>query len=231
MNRPRTGWGVLLLTVGVLLLLDRAGALDAARVLGRGWPVLLIVAGLVRALRRPRDVPGGAILAGVGGLLLAWTTGVPIDLGLLVALGLVAGGAALLLRRPRPPATFGTDPTVVVLGDRQVRAPAGPLETQRVVTVFGDTDLDLTEATLEGEATLGCTTVFGDLDIEVPAHWRVEVHGPTVLGDVRVPVGAGPGAPVLHLETVTVLGDLEVRARAVPVAPVAPVAPGGPVRG
>lgn len=219
MNRPRTGWGVLLLTVGVLLLLDRAGALDAARVIGRGWPVLLIVAGLLKAFRRPRDVAGGTILAGLGGLLLAWTTGVPIDLRLLLALGLVAAGAVLLLRRPRPPVTFGSDPTVVVLGDRHVRAPAGPLETQRVVTVFGDTDLDLTDATLEGEATLGCTTVFGDLDIEVPAHWRVEVHGPTVLGEVRVPEGAGPGAPVLHLDTVTVLGDLQVHARSVPVPP------------
>ena len=110
---------------------------------------------------------------------------------------------------------------VAVLADRNLRC-EGPFEGGSVVTVLGDLDLDLTAATLAASPVeLSATVILGDLDITVPADWRIRTEGPTLLSDVTVrPVQAAssgatdgePGQPPeLVIRTFGLLGDLDVR--------------------
>jgi hypothetical protein len=217
MTRARFVWASTFIALGVLLLLDQAGQLSAWTVIGRWWPLVLVVAGVGHLVLPPRNAAGGLTLGALGGVLLLWTLGVVNTLSLLAPVLLIGLGLWLLTRRPTiwdgSMIDEGGD-LFVVFSDRSVRVPAGPLEAHTVTTVFGDVDLDLRDATIADEARLALTTVFGDVDIDVPPGWQVVVSGPVVLGDVRVPEQYLPeGAPVLRLQLVTVFGDVQVRVR------------------
>ena len=110
--------------------------------------------------------------------------------------------------------------TLVVLCGHELRAPLGPLSLSSAVTVLGDLDLDLSDATIRDEATLRIATLLGDVDVLVPQDWRVVSEGPQILGDVTIePSPALPAtAPILHLQLVTLAGDVEVRHVRAPAA-------------
>jgi hypothetical protein len=83
-----------------------------------------------------------------------------------------------------------------------------------VLSVFGGSDLDLREASLEGdEATIWVLDVFGGTDLYVPEGIEVDFSGFGIFGgadehgsDVR----ARPGAPVLHIRALAVFGGTDL---------------------
>lgn len=226
MTRSQLVFGVLLIAVGVLLLVDRADLLDAWALFEVGWPAILLLAGTAQVITRPRNLLGGAILAGLGLALFTWTLGYVTSLAVLWPLLLIALGIWLMAARwPSPERIAGLGDSgndiVVVFDDRVVQR-SGPFAGGSVTAVFGDVRLDLRDAWLDPSGTvLQVTTVFGDLDLEVPEGWRVTVSGPELLGDVnlRSPHDPPPDAPVLQLRVVTILGDVDIH----PIPAAAPV--------
>ena len=222
MTRSSLTFGTTFIALGVLLLLDRGGMVDAWDVIGQWWPLVIVVAGASQAVTRPRNLVGGAILAAIGGLVLLWTLGLTDVVSLLWPLLLIGLGLWLLTRRPAVRRSASgmhlvdaEDEIVLVFGDRRVQIPPGPYGGQEVTTVFGDLELDLTDTWIEGRVTLPVTTIFGDVDIVIPPDWWVTVSGPELLGDVtaRTPTGLPDTAPELHLQVVCIFGDIEVRAQ------------------
>lgn len=214
--------GLVLVTLGLVLLLDELGGVDARGLLATWWPLAVIAAGLVQAAVPPRSVGGGTVVVAVGVVLLLWRLEVVDDLSLLWPALLLTLGGWLLLGpgRRRRHATVGGEvgaevDVVTVFSDRREQLAAGPFAGGSVVTVFGDVDLDLTAGDPGGVAAIDGVTVFGDLDLVVPATWRVTTSGPTILGDVRideaVAVTDGADRPELRLELVTIFGDVTVR--------------------
>lgn len=126
-------------------------------------------------------------LLDVAGVVDAWRWGVVGPL-LLVAFGLwqvvtAFGGT-------EADVVGGRVDVLAALGDRHLRCD-GPFEGGSVVTLLGDVELDLTGATLgDSPVELSATVVLGDLDLLVPADWRVRTVGPTLLSDVKVRRGA-----------------------------------------
>lgn len=222
-SRSSLIFGTLFLALGVLLLLDRASLVDAGEVIATWWPSIVVLAGAAQVLTRPRNLIGGATLGVIGGVLLLWTHDLTDLVGLLWPVLLISLGLWLLIRQARPSsdgsrATWVTAPgeeIVVIFNDRDLRAPAAPFGGQAVTTVFGDLDLDLLDAQIEGRVTMPVTAIFGDVDLVVPHDWRVTVSGPELLGDITMPdpYEPPPGAPELHIKVVCILGDIKVRAR------------------
>lgn len=116
---------------------------------------------------------------------------------------------------------LGSVDSFIALSDRHLRC-EGPFEGGSIVVVLADVELDLTSATLSApSAELSTTTILGELDILVPAHWRVRTEGPAVLADVDVrPRGPASteGAeqqlvdrPELVIRSFGLLSDLTVR--------------------
>ncbi len=220
MSRSSFVMGVSFVTLGTVLLLDRADLVDAWVWLRGWWPLVVVLAGVAQVVTRPRNLAGAGFLVGVGGVLLLWTQGVVDLVGVLLPLALIGIGAWVLARQPRPGSPTVLSHTgkeiVTVFGDQAIRVPSGPYGGQAVTTVFGDVEIDLTAATLEGRVTMPVTTVFGDAELVVPNGWRVTVSGPEILGDVKVTGVADlpDTAPELHLKVLVVLGDLSIRASA-----------------
>jgi hypothetical protein len=100
-------------------------------------------------------------------------------------------------------------------GDRRGRWRVAPRVT--VVNVLGGADLDLREATLTApEVTIWVISIFGGSDIVVPEAVHVELSSFALFGgdDLKLegPEPA-PGAPVVHVRTVSLFGGTDVTTR------------------
>ncbi len=214
--------GLVVVTLGVLFLLDSAGALDAGRAIDRWWPAAIVAAGLLTLAERPRATVRGAILTGGGALLLLFTTDVlgddawnyvwPVVL-ILVGLAIVARWRGQAV--PRETAGADAISTTAIFGGSELASADQALRGGAVTAVFGGVTLDLREARPAPEgATVNATAVFGGVDILVPRGWRITVRSLPVFGglddttDRSVP--PAPDAPALHVDAVAVLGGVTI---------------------
>jgi hypothetical protein len=84
------------------------------------------------------------------------------------------------------------------------------------ISVFGDTDLDLRQATLSARAvSIRVVAVFGSARITVPPEMRVIDDGWALFGGREMPPDTGesasPGAPVLRVTGISIFGLTTVR--------------------
>jgi predicted membrane protein len=214
--------GVALIGLGVVFLLDRAGNIDAGKILGDWWPVAIIAVGLVQLAERPRSIVGPAIVVGAGALLLLFTTDVlegnvwnfvwPV---VLIAIGLVIiarrGGGAV-------PAGAGEDVVRAtgIFGGPQVASTSQRFRGASLTAICGGVTLDLRRARPAPEgATVSSTAVMGGIDILVPRGWKVTTSGTPIFGGIDDKVdrtGELPkDAPALHVDAVAIFGDVDVK--------------------
>ena len=84
------------------------------------------------------------------------------------------------------------------------------------ISVFGDTDLDLRQATMSAPAvSIRVVAIFGSAQITVPPEMHVIDDGWALFGGREIPPDTGesasPGAPVLRLTGVSIFGLTTVR--------------------
>jgi hypothetical protein len=216
MDRGRILWGLVLLALGGVLLADQLGGVDAGAVISVWWPTVIIAAGVLRLLDRPRDVSGAGSLLIIGSVLLIWRLGW-FDLAVVIPVALIAGGLWVLVRRPRDgAAAVGGDrplDLVAVFGARDVRVTGERFTGGKATAVFGGVELDLRGALLGSEgARLELVAVLGGVDVVLPLGWDVRISGPAILGgtdDRTLP--ATDGAPRLDVAATAVLGGVTVK--------------------
>lgn len=225
MNTGRALLGVLFVTVGALVLLEQVDVLDAGQVIADWWPTVFLVAALLDLLSRPRRVVSATVFGVLGVVLLGITTDVvePDVWAYVWPLGVIGLGAWLLLRPPASVRAAASpdetvDVTVLFSGQRVVNT-APRFRGGSATAVFGGAEIDLAGATIVGEAVLDAVAVFGGVDIEVPAGWRVVLDGPAIFGghDNHVPTPSDPQAPTLRVRATAIFGGIDVKlGRAVP---------------
>ncbi len=219
MNRGRLLIGFVLITLGVLFLLDQNGTVDAGDLISDWWPIVLVVAGFLYVSFSPRHLMVPAVLVIVGLALLArsldfvpdWLQTVfwPV---VLVAIGLwVIFGSG-----------FGT--TTVQRGDRvnslvaffgrEVVNDSQQFGGGSVFALFGGTEVDLRKARPIPEgAAMDVVVAFGGVEIVVPEGWRVEVTGLPLFGGWSNKTKGnlvGADAPLLSIEALVAFGGLDI---------------------
>src|SRR5581483_12037499 len=96
----------------------------------------------------------------------------------------------------------------------RLRSRAAAFRGGSMLAWFGGISVDLREATLASGARLSVHTLFGGIDLTVPAEWRVESTATSLAGGVEVMAAPeGPDAPVLRLDGLAVFGGVAVNAR------------------
>ncbi len=221
MNTGRAVIGIGFVALGTLLLLDRAGVLDAGGVIADWWPAVFLVAAALELIARPRRPIGATVFAVIGVLLLGGTTGLLTTSvwAIVWPVGFIALGLWLLLRRtptgrgwPDGSADDVVDATVLFSG-RRIVSTAHAFRGGSATAVFGGIEIDLTGAEIEGTAELEAVALFGGVDIQVPAGWRVLVDGPAIFGghENNVPAPGDPDAPVLRVAATAIFGGIEVK--------------------
>ncbi|MBA2336147.1 MAG: hypothetical protein H0V96_00010 [Acidimicrobiia bacterium] len=217
-NPGRLLVGGALVIAGVLFLLDLGGTVDAPELIGAWWPVLLVVAGIAQLTLNPGHWFPALFLVGLGGALLANTTGlVDADVAwpLFGSILLILGGTAIVAGwtrgRPDPSPGTGERMTVLALLSSQQAFNRSPRFSGGSVTaIFGSADLDLTEATLVPGAVVDVVAMFGAADIVIPHGWRAEMRGLPLFGGWQNATETVTDGPTLLVNATVVFGTLDV---------------------
>ncbi|HTR81617.1 MAG TPA: cell wall-active antibiotics response protein LiaF [Bacteroidota bacterium] len=149
---------IILITLGVLFLLDNLGVADFGSVISTYWPVILILIGVQIFVRY-----------GHSGNLAADTATVINSTG-----GSQESNVSMIHNSH-------------AFGDVDLKITSKEFRGGSISNTFGDMNVDLSEVQLaEGEQTLKLDGVFGDLHVLVPKNIEIYVTTHSVFGDVRV---------------------------------------------
>lgn len=103
---------------------------------------------------------------------------------------------------------------VSILGGTEQRGRWSAAGALNIVAVLGGAELDLGRACIAGDTMrITCISLLGGVSLRVPTGAPVEFSGFSLLGgraDERRQADAVPGAPVVHVRAVTVLGGVSV---------------------
>lgn len=223
-NQGRIFWGLLLICLGILFLLDQMGRLDFGDLVGRYWPVIFIIIGVSILLSNNfKNVGSGIffILFGAFFLLLRLHIFDRAVWHYIWPLAIIATGLWLLLRpawhpnRNEASEVGGDDLSISQVFSGSARK----VESQnfrggKADVVFGSAEIDLRAAKLAGgQATLVLSVVFGGIEVYVPRDWQIVLEGTPVLGsiDSHKKAAAVPTTQTLTIKGSAVFGSIEVK--------------------
>ncbi len=223
-NQGRIFWGILLIVLGVLFLLDQMDKLDFGDLVGRYWPVIFILIGISILLSNNfRNAGSGVffILFGAFFLLLRLRIFERAVWHYLWPLAIIGVGLWILFRPVwRPDRKAVAAMTADELNISQIfsgsvrRIESLSFRGGKADVVFGSAEIDLRAAGLAGgRATLVLSAVFGSIEVLVPRDWQVILEGTPVLGSIESRKRAAEVAPAQTLEVKgsAVFGSIEVK--------------------
>lgn len=214
--------GLVVVTAGVLLLLDTAGVLRADRIIDHWWPVAIIAAGALTLAERPRATVRGAILTGAGVLLLLFSTHILDESAwdYVWPLALIVVGLVIVARwrgRSVPKGVVADDVirSTAVFSGAELGSSSPAFRGAWLTAIFGGITLDLRDSRPGPEgATVNATAVFGGVNLLVPRGWRITVKSLPVFGGVGDKTDhsepLAPDAPALHIDAVSVFGGVSI---------------------
>ncbi len=223
-TQGRIFWGLMLICLGVLFLLDQMGRLDFGDLIGRFWPVIFIIIGVSILLSNNfKNVGSGIffILFGTFFLLLRMRIFDRAVWHYIWPLAIIGTGLWLLLQpmwhpRKNDRSEVGGDDLNI---SQVFSGSARKVESQnfrggKADVVFGSAEIDLRAAKLAGgQATLVLSVVFGGIEVYVPRDWQVVLEGTPVLGsiDSHKKAATVPATQTLTVKGSAVFGSIEVK--------------------
>jgi predicted membrane protein len=192
--------GLLIITVGLLLFADRSDAINLPEWL-LSWPMILIVIGTYLGVRHGFRGPAWIIMLLIGSIFLLGEFDSDLDFRnytlplILIAIGLVMVFRPQKKSRERwrksmqdmkadiTPTTNTNDvratsddflDTVTVFGGVKKNIITKTFQGGEMTTFFGGTELNLTQADVNGRVVIEITQVFGGTKLIVPPNWRIK---------------------------------------------------------
>ncbi|MCC6237141.1 MAG: hypothetical protein IT299_06160 [Dehalococcoidia bacterium] len=219
MLSTRTLLGVLLIGLGAVLLLEQTGTLEAGRVIGDWWPMVIIVLGAGQLLEQRRLNIGPLIVIGVGVLLLLNQLDVvDYDLWALTwPVLLILGGLALVFRRAGKLPPGRPDEVVsasAFFSGNDVVSTSAHFRGASLTAMFGGVSLDLRQAQLSPEgASVSMMAAFGGVELIVPRGWRVQATSTPIFGgfENKATDPTDATSPVLRVDATVMFGGAEIK--------------------
>ncbi|MCH7760437.1 hypothetical protein IIA15_03420 [candidate division TA06 bacterium] len=220
-SRDRNFLGTIILTLGLLFLLNNLGILNIS--LGTIWlPLLLIVIGLWQIFSKGRPAFGPSILVGIGLLWLLQNFGW-LEWRMIWPLLLILVGIWILFKKTIPNPFRGTTSSTdeinlfTLFGGSEIRVDSQNFQGGNAMSTFGGIEIDLRDAQLaEGEILLNVSALFGGVEIRVPEDWSVVIRGTPILGGIedarkRRSSVSSDAASTLIIRAFAMFGGVEVR--------------------
>ena len=222
-NQGRIFWGILLVVLGVLFLLDQMDKLDFGDLVGRYWPVIFILIGISILLSNNfKNVGSGVFFILFGAFFLLIRLRIFDRAGQYIwPLAIIGVGLWILFRpsfhpdKKKIPEMAADDLNISQVFSGSARK----IESQSfrggsAEVVFGSAEIDFRGARLAGgQATLALSAVFGSIELKVPRDWDVVLEGTPVLGSIESRRAAPdvPKTQTLHIKGSAVFGSIEVK--------------------
>lgn len=223
-NKTKIFLGVLLLTAGVLVLLNNIGILapwgiSLTTFWDFVWPALFLGVGIT--LIFDKNFTPGVIFTIIGLAILAtrlldwnfWATFWPLIL--------IGFGVSILFKKDKPlslndAAKVSEDERLddnVLFWGVEKKVTSKKFKGGEINTVFGGYQLDLREAEVAKDgAELNVNCAFGGVEIFVPKNCRVVTNGTGILGGWTPNIKASEvDEPVLTIKGVAAFGGVEIK--------------------
>lgn len=226
-NQRRILFGAFIIIIGALSLLDNLHMFDAREVL-HFWPMAFVALGALKIFQT-RNASGylvGAALIAAGVTLTLQSMGIvafrwrdwwPV---LLIAGGILVVFRGIFGRRrtcdDRDLRTVVANESrldvVAVMSGNKTRNGSQDFRGGEITAVMGGVEIDLRQASIQGDATIHVFAMWGGIVIRVPGDWSVVTHGVPLLGgieDKTVP----PASPAkrLIIEGYAIMGGVEIK--------------------
>ena len=220
---PQLLLGLMVIAAGVVLMLDNLGIAPLTRFF-QYWPAGLVAIGLVK-LWQARDGKGGTfsgVLFALAGswLLLDEFTTLEVDFQDVWPLFLVILGAYIVWqgmsgahRTRQPLDSHSTVSAIAILGGVARGNNSRAFRGGELTAVMGGCEIDLRQASINGDAVIDIFTMWGGIDIRVPEDWSVESRIVPLLGGVEDKTRAPQGATNhrLTLRGFAIMGGVEIK--------------------
>ena len=231
-------WGLAIIAIGTIFLLDQMEIVSAHHVFQYFWPAILIFFGVEGLLfcSGPGRFWGsfltlaGAVLllSNLGYLHIRWSMFWPLAIILwgLWILSRSLGGSSSWGSKWVRPLSMGVETGLAsdspdlhadtVFSTTNRRITSKNFRGGKLAAVFGELKIDLTEAEIEGdEAVIHLDAVFGAVEIRVPNTWAVASRGAAVFGEYSDRTvhaqPPGPGAKRLVVKGGAVFGSVVIK--------------------
>ena len=202
-------FGILVIAIGVLFLVDKTGFAELDSLL-EWWPSLIILYGAWRLIaNRFRSLFWPILLIAIGAFFQLGELGFDVNLSdywpvALIAIGILilAGGIRRRSRRRNRPtpgpnsstiidvdvssSSYTDDDTLHTVAGSQDRIFSGDFQSGSVNIVMGSGTLDMRDARIvDKPATLEVSVVVGEVKIRVPADWNVRIVNSIQVGEAK----------------------------------------------
>ncbi len=239
MNSSRLVFGIIVIVIGVILLLDNTVEAVNLGALFQWWPMLLILFGVWRlAANKFRSLFWPFLLIAIGIFLQLrefdiipsinlgtyWPI-IPIAIGIAIIAGGIQGrnrrrrrnnphpqSSAVIDIDPSTSATEGSSLNATFSADHKVVR--GDFSSGHVNVVMGSGTFDMRNVRIvEKPATLEVSIVMGEVKVRVPEEWRVRINNTSQMGetkDTRHNSPADNGSPDIMLSGSVTMGSLQI---------------------
>ncbi len=216
MNWGRLFFGLLIVAVGTVLLLDNAGVLDAGEIFGTWWPAVLILAGILTFAANPRHWPVALIITSVGVAFLLSNLAI-VDLGdFIIPAAIILVGLLILFGRGLGARTEAGDRvnSFNVFSGSEIASHSKQFQGGNITAVFGGAEVDLRDTLPAAGAELDVFAAFGGVEVTVPQGWNVVTRGLPLFGGIENATAKDPvpaDAPTLAVNATVLFGGLEIK--------------------
>lgn len=216
--------GLILVLVGGVLLSRQLG-IDVPE-WAITWEMLLIAMGVYFGARRSFQPGGWVVMILVGTVfllkdfypeILIWQYIWPV--------AIIVAGLWMILKpkrqkrdwdgwRTEPDSSDNIIESNSVFGGIKKKVLSKDFKGGEINTVFGGNDIDLSQADINGAATLEANVVFGGIKLIVPSHWQIKSEVDCVFGSVedkRRDSNAATENKTLVLKGGVVFGSIEIK--------------------
>jgi predicted membrane protein len=221
----RIFWGIFLILIGVLFLLDRMGRFDFGYAVSHYWPAIFIAIGLSIWLGSGfRDFVSGLLFVAFGTVFLLvrlnvlghhfWNYFWPL-LIIFAGLWVLLHPAFHHRTRSFPEIKEGDLNISAVFSGVNRRIESQSFKGGYASAVFGSVELDFTAAALaEGKASVELSAVLGNVEVTVPGDWQVVIDGTPILGAIdnkHRTVAPSESKGTLYVKATAVFGSVLVK--------------------
>jgi predicted membrane protein len=216
MNWGRLFFGLLVVAVGVILLLDNAGTLDAWEIFSTWWPTVVILAGILTFVANPRHWPVALIITAVGVSFLLANLDI-VDIGdFIIPAAIILVGLLVLFGRGLGSRTEAGDRvnSFNIFSGSEIASHSKQFKGGSISAIFGGAEVDLRDAVPEPDARLDVFTAFGGVEVKVPEGWHVAVKGLPLFGgieNVTAKEAVPADAPTFAVNATVLFGGLEIK--------------------
>lgn len=227
----RVTWGIILILVGLVLLLDQMNILEFGDLISTYWPSILILMGIFGLISRDSSKLSNLVVLGIGLFFQLRNLGY-INISIWQILWpsiLIIIGLSIIFKKDTRKHKSEVDPEkwekenivnedivdyFTIFSGIENTNYSKNFKGGKLTAIFAGIELDLRDAEIdEKTAVLNITAIFGGVDIIVPSHWNVEVKSTPIFGGVEkhTKYNKDEDTPTLKIDGIAIFGGIEIK--------------------